>query len=825
MPTAFRKSGSCSARPSRYASRIAYGLFACGLFACGLFACSLGAPDATANEQAELFERHVRPQLLEHCTACHGPEQQESSLRLDSREAMLEGGLRGPAIVPGNSTESLLIRAIRHAEIDLQMPPEAEPLGPAAIDKLARWIDQGAPWPGSLPLAEVSPSQRIEEIRQSHWAFLPPIAPLPPVVEQEDRLDNPIDRFIVAKLEAAKLQPVPPADRRTLIRRATFDLTGLPPTPQEVEAFVADDSVAAYPRLLERLLERTAYGERWGRHWLDLVRYADTAGDASDYPVPEAYLYRNYVIDAFNQDLPYDAFIRQQIAGDLLTYADDDERWRQVIATGYLAIARRIGVSPHAKKHVMLEDVIDNLGKTFLGLSLGCARCHDHKFDPISKNDYYALYGIFDSSVFPHAGAEHKQRRADFVYRLSTEQLDAVLGPYQKELDHWQNKIDTARERKKKIRDQPGAGAEKKELISQAKIYWREHNKIAKAFPEVEIAYAVSEGDPHDVAVQKQGDPGLKGDVIRRGFLQLLGGEQLPEGHSQSGRRELAEWIADPENPLTARVMVNRIWHYHFGRGLVPSTSDFGLRGELPSHPALLDYLARYFIEHGWSVKAMHRLIMLSTTYRRSAYDVAENLAADPENRLLWRAARRRLSAEQIRDSVLAFSGQLDRSPGMQHPFPHYLTFSYRQHEPFKEKYQTQKRSVYMLQQRIQKIPFVDLFDGPDGNLPFAERKVTSTALQSLYLMNSPFIHVQSEAIARRLLAVAGADPTRVAWAYATIFGRPPVEAEVAEAEKFMETAQQQLAAADTSTVGQSQQAWAAYLRSMLASNAFLYVD
>jgi cytochrome c553 len=785
---------------------------------------------AGADDTETLFERHVRPQLLEHCTACHGPEQQESSLRLDSREAMLKGGTRGPAVVPGNSNESLLIRAIRHVESDLQMPPEAEPLGPAAIDTLARWIDQGAPWPGAVPLAEVSPSQRIEEIRQSHWAFSLPTALAPadvtePAVTENDRIANPIDQFIFAELEATGLAAVRTADRRTLIRRATFDLTGLPPTPEEIEAFVADDSAAAYPRLIERLLDRTAYGERWGRHWLDLARYADTAGDASDYPVPEAYLYRNYVIDAFNQDLPYNAFIREQIAGDLLSYADDDERWRQVIATGYLAIARRIGVSPHAEKHVMLEDVIDNLGKTFLGLSLGCARCHDHKFDPVSTNDYYALYGIFDSSVFPHAGAEHKQRRADFVYRLGKKQLDAVLGPYQKELDHWQEKIDAARERKKKIRDQPGTEAEQQELISQAKIYWREHNKIAKTFPKIEIAYAISEGNPHDVAVQKQGDPGLKGDVIRRGFLQLLGGGQLPEGHPQSGRRELAEWIADPENPLTARVMVNRIWHYHFGRGLVPSTSDFGLRGESPSHPPLLDYLARYFIEHGWSVKAMHRLIMLSTTYRLSSDEMAEGLAADPENRLLWRAARRRLSAEQVRDAVLAFSGQLDRSPGVQHPFPHYLTFNYRQHEPFKEEYRTQKRSVYMLQQRIQKIPFVDLFDGPDGNLPFAERKVTSTALQSLYLMNSPFIHAQSEAIAERLLAAAGADPVRVAWAYATIFGRPPAEAEVAEAEKFMEKAQQQLTAADTSEAGQSQLAWAAYLRSMLASNAFLYVD
>jgi len=779
-----------------------------------------------ANEQTEFFERHVRPQLVEHCATCHGPEMQEGELRLDSREAMLQGGSRGPAIKPGDSAGSLLIAAVRHTHTDLAMPPEAEALSAQKIEHLVHWIDRGAVWPADAPLKSMAPSERIGQLRKEHWSF----GPLSTTVTAQEGVADAaktVDRLIDAELEAAHLVPSGPASRIQWIRRATFDLTGLPPTPAEIDAFINDSAPDAYARLIERLLASPAYGERWGRHWLDLVRYADTAGDASDYPVPEAFQYRNYVIDSFNRDLPYDQFVREQLAGDLLPYADDDQRWQQMIATGYLAIARRIGVSPHSKKHVMLEDVIDNMGKTFLGLSLGCARCHDHKFDPVPTSDYYALYGIFDSSIFPHAGAEHKQRRADFVYRLAPEELDKVLGPHREKLSPVLAEINTLRDRRKAIRERPDKMEEYDQFDAKIKELWGQYTKIARNFPEVDIAYAISEGNPHDAQVQRQGDPGIKREKVRRGFLQILGGQSLPEGHPQSGRRELADWIANSENPLTARVMVNRIWHYHFGRGLVRSTNDFGLRGESPTHPELLDYLAGYFVEHGWSVKEMHRLLMQSRVYRRSSESVAANEASDPENVLLWRSHRRRLSGEEFRDAVLTISGTLDREPGGAHPFPHKRTFHYRQHEPFQEDYPTNKRSVYLLQSRLRKIPFIDLFDGPDGNIPFPERRSTSTPLQSLYLMNAPFMHEQSRAVAERLLSETASDRAGIDWAYRMLFGRPATEQELVAIEKYLAKANRAIAVADetNSDTRSNPDAWAACVRSMFASNSFLYIE
>ncbi len=794
-----------------------------------LLGCSAAGADGR-NDEAH-FERHVRPVLLKHCSACHGHEMQEGELRVDSRKALLRGGSRGPAIKPGEGKASLLIVAVSQTHTDLVMPPEAEPLSAKAIQHLTHWIDRGAVWPAAMPLGTPPPSAKILHLRDAHWSFAPISASnMPQANSGTDTAANDtacIDRFIDAGLASAGLTPTGPASRAQLIRRATFDLTGLPPTPAEIDAFVSDASPDAYGQLIERLLQSPAYGERWGRHWLDLVRYADTAGDASDYPVPEAFQYRNYVIDSFNRDVPYDQFIREQLAGDLLTYSNDDERWRQVIATGYLAIARRIGVSPHAKKHVMLEDVIDNMGKTFLGLSLGCARCHDHKFDPVPTSDYYALYGIFDSSTFPHAGAEHKQRRDNFVYRLAPEELEKVLGPHREKLSPVLAEINTLRDRRKVIRESPDKIEEFKQLERKIRKLWGEYTEIARSFPEVDVAYAISEGSPHDAQVQRQGDPSIKREKVRRGFLQVLGGQTLPEGHPQSGRRALADWITDSKNPLTARVMVNRIWHYHFGRGLVRTTSDFGLRGEAPTHPELLDYLARSLMEHGWSVKAMHRLIMRSAAYRRSSESIAANEASDPENLLLHRAGRRRLSAEEFRDAVLAISGQLDRVPAGAHPFPHKRTFHYRQHEPFQESYATNKRSVYLLQSRLRKIPFIDLFDGPDGNLPFSERRSTSTPLQALYLMNAPFIHEQSRAVAERLIRETESDQAGIDWAYQLLFGRPAEAEELNASQKFLEKASQAVVSAEEidSESHPKRDAWAACVRSMFASNAFLYID
>jgi len=783
---------------------------------------------AATEEQIHFFERNVRPLLLDKCTACHGPEQQEGELRLDSRSAILQGGDRGPAIVPGNADESLLLQAVRHQEEDLEMPPESEPLSTEEIAALARWVNEGAVWPeGSSTIGGDTPTDRLEELRESHWSFRPMQRPTPPEIKDPAWARNAVDQFIASRQQEAGLTPANEASRRTLARRVYFDLIGLPPTPAEVEAFVEDKSEDAYEQLIEQLLARPEYGQRWGRHWLDVVRYADTAGDASDYPVPEAYKYRNYVIDAFNRDLPYDEFIRQQIAGDLLPSTDDEDRWRKVVATGYVTVSRRIGVDPVGLRHITIENTLDNLGKSFLGLTLGCARCHNHKFDPIPTADYYAIYGIFDSSVYPHAGSEHAPYRRDFVYRVGKKKADEILKPYREQLAPWDKQ-----ERAKFNEYQALQGMKtdpnrkRSDVWAELEVIREKRRPVAEAFPPLEIAYALQEGRPHDVQVQKAGDPKKKGERVRRGFLKVLGGPQLADNHQGSGRLELAGWIADPENPLTARVMVNRIWHYHFGKGLVTSTSDFGLRGKTPTHPQLLDYLATYFIDNGWSIKEMHRLIMTSRTYRLSSQDVPTSSAVDPQNEFLWRANRQRLSAEQLRDSLLMLGQELDLSSGGRHPFPHHLTYFYRQHEPFNGIYPTQKRSVYLMQQRIQKNPFLDLFDGPDGNEPFAERKATTTTLQALFMMNSEFYHQRADKIAEVVLT--GDETTtaaRVADAYQTIFARPPLDEEIARAESFLEIVTRQLADKDVSEEKLEKLAWSAYLRGMISSNEFLFVD
>ena len=617
-------------------------------------------------------------------------------------------------------------------------------------------------------------------------------------------------------MEQAGLGASPLADRRTLIRRVTYDLTGLPPTPQEISDFLADDSKTAYADLVERLLRSPRYGERWGRHWLDVVRYADTAGDSGDFPVPEAYKYRNYVIDAFQADKPYDDFIREQIAGDLLPTDSEPERWSSIVATGYLAISRRIGVSPHRLRHITLEDTIDNLGKTFLGLSVQCARCHDHKFDPIPTADYYALYGILDSSVFAFPGGEHLPYRSNFVYRVGADKAREVMAEYEQGITYWND-----REREKfreyqsfqnKLITTPGRNrivvwAELQELRAERAVF-------ARTEPPLETAYAVTEGVGKDAQIQHAGDPRSKGPEVRRGFLQILGGAKVPPDYEGSGRALLADWIADEDNPLTARVMVNRIWHHHFGAGLVSTTSDFGVRGTPPTHPELLDYLARYFMDSGWSVKAMHRLIVHSRAYRQVSSDSQPNFDKDPQNRLVRRFNRRRLDAEQIRDSILAFSGDLDLSRGGRHPFPHRRTYFYRQHEPFTEYFPTNRRSVYIMQGRIQKNPYLDLFDGPDGNLPLSERKATTTTLQALYLMNSEFVHEQAQAMAERWSAGLRGRDTFLESAAETIFARPPSERDIQQAASYFAAAS-----------GTEEQKRAGWLRAMLASNEFLFVD
>jgi len=771
-----------------------------GFFRCSILILLLVVCRLWADAKTDFFESKIRPVLATHCFECHG-HKDKGGLKLDSREAILQGGDSGPAIVLGKPQKSLLMTAVQHADSELEMPPKKK-LPPEAIADLSQWIRAGAVWPEGKALGFAT--GEITDEQRKHWAY----QPLKGNPAQTPAGENFIDAHVRGRLKEQGLQSVNLADRRTLIRRVTFNLTGLPPTPMEVEAFLKDQKADAWYRVVERLLASPRYGERWGRHWLDLVRYADTAGDAGDYPIPEAYKYRNYVIDAFNKDKPYNQFVREQIAGDQLHAENEEQRWEQTIATGYIAISRRIGVSPHKLRHITIEDTLNNLGKTFLGLTIGCARCHDHKFDPIPTADYYALYGIFDSSVYPHAGAEHSPHRHSFVYRMGKAKADEVLKPFRSKLEPWNKKERDQFNLYQSFQREVVTGSITRQSVWAGLEGIRARRaEVAKTFPNPDIAYAIVDGSASDVSIHKQGNPRDLGPKVRRGFLQILGGQQLPENTKGSGRLELANWLTSSAEPLLARVIVNRIWHYHFGRGLVSTPSDFGVRGTAPTHPELLDMLAQYFIKSGWSMKTMHRLILDSETYRMAATEHAGNLAKDPDNHFLWRANRRRLDAEELRDSLLTFSAQLDITPGGRHPFPHRLTYFYRQHEPFQEKYVSNKRSIYQMQQRIQKNPYLDMFDGPDGGLHLGDRKASVTTLQALYFMNSKFIHEQAEAITERL-----PEEHKVEYLYELVFNRRAEDKELEFAESYF--------AKDN-----SRQRWAGYVRSMLSSNEFLYID
>jgi hypothetical protein len=675
--------------------------------------------ESTEAQRVELFEKKVRPVLHERCLSCHGPDKQKGGLRLDTRAGFLHGGDSGPSVVPGDPENSLLIKAVRQIDPDFVMPPRksGKKLPEAAIADLVAWIRSGAHYP-----ADAAPPAA------KHWAF--------------DPILDPGTKTIDADAAAA-----PAADRRTLIRRATFDLTGLPPSAEEVDRFVADDSPDAFARLVDRLLESPAYGEKWGRKWLDVVRYADTAGENSDFPAPHAWRYRNYVIDAFNRDKPYDRFLTEQIAGDLLAAgAPAEQKAELVTATGYLAVARRFGHDTDKDMHLTIEDVIDTLGKSVLGLTLGCARCHNHKYDPVTTRDYYALYGIFASTRFPFPGCEAKQKPRDLV-------------------------------------PLPSAG-------DQA-------SRPASVSPPG-FAYAVAEGKAADVRIHLRGEPDQSGEVAPRRNLAFLGGQAIADPAS-SGRLDLAAWLTDGKNPLPARVMANRIWQGHFGRGIVETPSDFGTRGAKPSNPELLDLLAVRFRTSGWSMKALHRLIMNSAAYRTARFP------------------RRRLDAEEIRDSLLVASGELDLVPGGSHPFPPEDKWKYTQHAPFKAVYDTKKRSVYLMTQRIQRHPFLALFDGADTNASTARRDVSTVPTQALYFMNDPFVHARSDALAKRLLALPREQ--RVEAAHRICFQRPSTDAEQRGAEAFLEACAKELGA------GREAAAWSAYARTLLASNEFITVD
>jgi len=654
------------------------------------------------------------------------------------------------------------------------------------------------------------------------WSLKPISQPAPPTVTDAGWPTNEIDYFTLSKIEAAGFKPAHDAEKRTLIRRATFDLIGLPPSPEQVDAFVADTSQDAFAKIIDRLLASNQYGERWGRYWLDVVRYSDTAGDNSDFPIPQMYLYRNWVIDAFNRDLPYDQFVREQLAGDLLGGATPEEKRNRIIATGYIANARRFGSRvDDYPQHLTIEDTLDNLGRTFLATTINCARCHNHKFDPIPTEDYYALYGIFHSTRYPWPGIELEQRQRDLVALAPLDDVTRI----QQERSQRQKELDAEVKRLVKARDAAEGDIRKAldEQLDKAEDAARVHGQQPLPY---ETLYAVADASTiEDVSVHLKGDPSKAGDLVPRRFLSMLHGDIVPDADPTSGRLQLANWITDRSNPLTARVIVNRIWLYHFGKGLVPTPNDFGRQGKAPAHSELLDWLAQRFMESGWSIKSLHRTIMLSRTYQQASILSAAAVEQDPTNEWLSAFPRRRLDAEALRDTLLLLGGNLDPTPGGPHPFPPQNEWKFTQHNPFKAVYETNRRSVYLMTQRIQRHPYLAIFDGADPSVSSPLRMTSTTPLQALYLLNDRFVHEQAEGMARRLLSESGEDSTRINRAWLLMFGRAPDDDEIEAASSFLAAACGELASSGIENAELHPPAWQSLIRSLMRLNEFMYVD
>jgi len=721
-------------------------------------------------QEAEFFEKSVRPVLADHCVKCHGPEKQKSELRLDSREAVIKGGDNGPVVVPGKPEESDLIKSIRH-EGDSKMPEKEPKLPDEQIEALSTWVKMGMPWPEN---DKAKPTAQ-QEAAAHHWSYQPITDPHPPEVKDAKKwAQSPLDHFVLAKLEAAGLEPAPKADKRTLIRRATFDLTGLPPTEPEVEAFEKDASPEAFAHVVDRLLASPRYGERWGRFWLDVARYADTRGylaGGEERRYAYSYTYRDWVINALNRDLPYDQFLIQQIAADLAPTKDDP---KTLAALGFITLGRRfLNSQPE-----IIDDRIDVICRGTMALTAGCARCHDHKFDPITQKDYYALYGVFASSVEPKD-----------LPALPDSRDAATIAEYDHQLKDHQAEVE-------KFEDQKQSGqawllslalntpvALPVSLVKQT-FNREDRDALTKLHAKIDALNAGSLAPPRAMALADapkpvtphvfiRGNPGRPGDQVPRRFISVLcGGNPKPFEHG-SGRLEMAQDIANKSNPLTARVMVNRLWQHHFGTGIVRTPSDFGVKGELPTHPELLDWLATRFMENGWSMKKLHRLILLSSTWQQSS-DVSEKSAqGDPDNRLLSRMNRQRLDFEATRDSLLFATGRLD------------VTMGGHGVELMKAPYPT-RRAVYGFIDRQNLPGTMRTFDfaSPDSTSP--QRHVTTVPQQALFMLNSPFVVEQSRALASKC---PKSTPTEadIQALYEQVYARRAEKTEVDAAIQFLD--------------------------------------
>jgi mono/diheme cytochrome c family protein len=752
---------------------------------------------------ATFFESKIRPLLVEQCHECHGEKKQKGGLRLDSLAGVLRGGESGPAVVPAAPQKSLLIKAVSYKDNDLQMPPKKK-LGDRQMAELAQWVLMGAPWPGAEKVAgaarPVEGGMRITDADRKWWAFRPVARPTDP--------DKGIDHFISAGLKEKGLEPNAPAGRRELIRRAYVDLIGLPPTPEDIRAFEANVSPDAFEKVIDGLLARPQYGERWARMWLDVVRYAQTNGYERDGEKPLAWRYRDYVIKAFNEDRPYDRFVREQLAGDEL----DDVTNDSITATGLY----RLGVwddepdDKRASEYDYLDDNVVTISAVFMGLTVGCARCHDHKFDPIPQADYYRLLA-FIHNMKPHDAGGFDRDSATYTplappadAKKWFDERDAQIAQLKSQIDTvrqgvWKRLYDTRMAVTPTDEDVTKALDEKdREAIGRLE---REIEKIHQRKPPFEWALSVREQgiSARPTYVMVRGNPASRGMEVQPAFLTVLGGKTptaRPTGQSPGLRRTLAEWITGNDHPLTARVMVNRIWQGHFGQGIVRTPNDFGKTGIAPTHAELLDWLAWRFVQDGWSIKKMHKRIMLTQAYQRSSTAGNEKAELiDPDNKLLWRQYMRRMSAEAIRDSILAVSGSLNRESGGRGFFPRLSReviasgsrpgLGWEVSDPA----QRYRRSVYVFTKRTMLPPILESFDFNNTAFPVATRTDTTVAPQALMLLNDDFMHEQAAALSRRLISKAGiGEDARIVRLFELALGRRPGDREKARAMEYFQS-------------------------------------
>jgi len=936
------------------------------------------APFASLRGDDSFFESQIRPLFVEKCIRCHGPEKQSGGVRLDSHQALKTGGKKGPGLNFKDPTNSRILKVVRKDNDVKAMPPD-EDLSPKEIQAMETWIKMGAVWP----------SQTVTLPGKKHWAFELPSKKFPL------SSGNPVDYWVDKKLASKGIKPLETASRHVLLRRMAFDLIGLSPTMEEQERFSSLAEATWFNQALEYYLAHPGYGVRWGRMWLDVVRYADTAGETADFPIPQAWRYRNWVIKAFREDTPYSLFLQKQIAGDILAQKTglsqtEVEDW--TTATGYWAISRRFGFDVLDDHYLTLEDAIDTLGKSVLGLGLACARCHDHKYDPITNHDYYAIYGILESTRFPMPGCEKRKTPKDLirvngkeikeqiidqesrleklrkesaeytndwtrllsknqpisravmpnrgdvslpeireisvakgdlllvsflpgqnhgadstlvelkasllgqsglrVWDATKDLLQAAsqnqeipksgwipldLQSFPKRMDSfrknaintpglgvWTAGVDvpsvfvntnstpisfiTVKQPKSSLGVHPGVGGpvgialpilesgrisvecrladmdqggtdgvigEIRILragLSDLEQFEKSSAEITKLSKSLDVLknsspllYAVSDGDPHDAQLQKRGNPKDRGNPVPRQNLSLLGSQKLVNP-KQSGRAELASWLTDSTNPLTYRVFVNRIWQAHFGNGIVRTPNDFGLRGELPSHPELLDTLVAQFLEDGGSTKSLHRVILGSKAWQRSSFAPADLVDMDPENRWLGRFSRLRLSAEEIRDTLLLTSGDLDSTDGESHPFPIQESWGFTQHGPFRANYDHKKRSAFLMVQRIQRHPFLGLFDGADPNSSTGTRQLTTAPPQALWYLNNPFVEDCAKSLVAKLPLES--PKARMQRLCKILLAREASPEDLADAPNKMDASE-----------------WVGLVRVIMSSNEFIYRD